>query len=180
MIHVEVWQKPTQYCKAIILQLKINKIITYSTCCECVKMLLTVYIVCVPATFTEFVYRGFWLFCVYQAYLRIMTFFSNSYIKIFHFLILLHWLTVQVCTEVVIADIFMFFLILKGKLTFHYCYIGNLFLLDFLYLKEIPFISTKNFPPQMGIEFYHLLWFAFITSIFLIYFLLDRLYKKIF
>ena len=24
-IHVDVWQKPTQYCKAIILQLKINK-----------------------------------------------------------------------------------------------------------------------------------------------------------
>ena len=23
-IHVDVWQKPTQYCKAIILQLKIN------------------------------------------------------------------------------------------------------------------------------------------------------------
>ena len=26
MIHINVWQKPTQYCKAIILQLKINKI----------------------------------------------------------------------------------------------------------------------------------------------------------
>ena len=26
MIHVDVWWKPTQYCKAIILQLKINKI----------------------------------------------------------------------------------------------------------------------------------------------------------
>ena len=25
MIHVDVWQKPTQECKAIILQLKINK-----------------------------------------------------------------------------------------------------------------------------------------------------------
>ena len=25
LIHVDVWQKPTQYCKAIILQLKINK-----------------------------------------------------------------------------------------------------------------------------------------------------------
>ena len=24
-IHVDVWQKPTQHCKAIILQLKINK-----------------------------------------------------------------------------------------------------------------------------------------------------------
>ena len=24
LIHFEVWQKPTQYCKAIILQLKIN------------------------------------------------------------------------------------------------------------------------------------------------------------
>ena len=25
LIHVDVWHKPTQYCKAIILQLKINK-----------------------------------------------------------------------------------------------------------------------------------------------------------
>ena len=25
LIHADVWQKPTQYCKAIILQLKINK-----------------------------------------------------------------------------------------------------------------------------------------------------------
>ena len=25
LIHVDVWQKPTQYCKTIILQLKINK-----------------------------------------------------------------------------------------------------------------------------------------------------------
>ena len=25
LIHVDVWQKPTQYCEAIILQLKINK-----------------------------------------------------------------------------------------------------------------------------------------------------------
>ena len=25
LIHVDVWQKRTQYCKAIILQLKINK-----------------------------------------------------------------------------------------------------------------------------------------------------------
>ena len=24
LIHVDVWQKPTQYCKAIILQLKMN------------------------------------------------------------------------------------------------------------------------------------------------------------
>ena len=24
LIHVDVWQKPTQYCKAIVLQLKIN------------------------------------------------------------------------------------------------------------------------------------------------------------
>ena len=24
LIHVDVWQKPAQYCKAIILQLKIN------------------------------------------------------------------------------------------------------------------------------------------------------------
>ena len=27
LIDVDVWQKPTQYCKAIILQLKINKFI---------------------------------------------------------------------------------------------------------------------------------------------------------
>ena len=26
LIHIDVWQKPTQYCKAIILQLKINKL----------------------------------------------------------------------------------------------------------------------------------------------------------
>ena len=26
LIHVDVWQKPTQYCKASILQLKINKL----------------------------------------------------------------------------------------------------------------------------------------------------------
>ena len=25
LIHVNIWQKPTQYCKAIILQLKINQ-----------------------------------------------------------------------------------------------------------------------------------------------------------
>ena len=25
LIHVDIWQKPTQYCKAVILQLKINK-----------------------------------------------------------------------------------------------------------------------------------------------------------
>ena len=25
LIHVDVWQKPTQYCKVIILQLKVNK-----------------------------------------------------------------------------------------------------------------------------------------------------------
>ena len=25
LIHVDLWQKPTQFCKAIILQLKINK-----------------------------------------------------------------------------------------------------------------------------------------------------------
>ena len=25
LIHVDVWQKPTQYCKAIIFQLKITK-----------------------------------------------------------------------------------------------------------------------------------------------------------
>ena len=26
LVHVDVWQKTTQYCKAIILQLKINKL----------------------------------------------------------------------------------------------------------------------------------------------------------
>jgi len=26
LIHADVWQKPTQYCKANILQLKINKL----------------------------------------------------------------------------------------------------------------------------------------------------------
>ena len=26
LIHADIWQKPTQYCKAIILQLKINNI----------------------------------------------------------------------------------------------------------------------------------------------------------
>ena len=25
LVHVDVWQKPTQHCKAVILQLKINK-----------------------------------------------------------------------------------------------------------------------------------------------------------
>ena len=25
LIHVDTWQKPTQYCKVIILQIKINK-----------------------------------------------------------------------------------------------------------------------------------------------------------
>ena len=25
LMHIDAWQKPTQYCKAIILQLKINK-----------------------------------------------------------------------------------------------------------------------------------------------------------
>ena len=31
LCHVDIWQKPTQYCKAIILQLKINKVETYIT-----------------------------------------------------------------------------------------------------------------------------------------------------
>ena len=26
LIHVDIWQKPMQYCKAVILQLKINEI----------------------------------------------------------------------------------------------------------------------------------------------------------
>ena len=25
LVHIDVWQKPTHYCEAIILQLKINK-----------------------------------------------------------------------------------------------------------------------------------------------------------
>jgi len=29
LIHVDVWQKPTQYCKAIILQFKTNKQTNY-------------------------------------------------------------------------------------------------------------------------------------------------------
>ena len=34
LIHADIWQKPTQYCKAIILQLKINtffKILLFSS-----------------------------------------------------------------------------------------------------------------------------------------------------
>ena len=31
LIHVNAWKKPTQYCKAIILQLKINKFLKTST-----------------------------------------------------------------------------------------------------------------------------------------------------
>ena len=30
LIHVDVWQKPTQYRKTVILQLKINQLKTYS------------------------------------------------------------------------------------------------------------------------------------------------------
>jgi len=33
LIHVDVLQKPTQYCKAIILQLKINKILKIKSIC---------------------------------------------------------------------------------------------------------------------------------------------------
>ena len=48
LIHVNVWQKPEQYCKAIILQLKLNKLkkiryINVSVCvcvCVCVFMYL--------------------------------------------------------------------------------------------------------------------------------------------
>ena len=32
LIHVDVWQKPTKYCKAIILQLKINLNIKKMSC----------------------------------------------------------------------------------------------------------------------------------------------------
>ena len=31
LIHADIWQKPTQYCKAIILQLRINKIFLKSS-----------------------------------------------------------------------------------------------------------------------------------------------------
>ena len=89
----------------------------------------------VPATLLSLSLEVFDFSVFIKLIWELWLFFSNSYVKIFHFLILLHWLTVQVCTEVVIADLFIFFLILKGKLIFHYCYIGNLFLLDFLYLK---------------------------------------------
>ena len=34
LIHVDIWQKPTKYCKAIILQLKINKILKRLICIE--------------------------------------------------------------------------------------------------------------------------------------------------
>ena len=37
LIHVGVWQKPTQYCKAIILQLKINTFEKMSKMCEAVS-----------------------------------------------------------------------------------------------------------------------------------------------
>ena len=32
LIHVYIWQKPTQYCKASILQLKINKFNSKENC----------------------------------------------------------------------------------------------------------------------------------------------------
>ena len=32
LIHVDVWQKPTQYCKAITLQLKINNFLKNTLC----------------------------------------------------------------------------------------------------------------------------------------------------
>ena len=31
LIHIDVWQKSTQYCKAIILQLNINKILKFES-----------------------------------------------------------------------------------------------------------------------------------------------------
>ena len=36
LIHVDVWQKPTQYCKAIILQIKINTLEKMTKTCEAV------------------------------------------------------------------------------------------------------------------------------------------------
>ena len=51
LIHVNVWQKPEQYCKAIILQLKLNKLkkiryINVSVCvCVCVCVCLCI---CMP------------------------------------------------------------------------------------------------------------------------------------
>ena len=41
LIHVDIWQKPTQHCKAIILQLKIKKIKNaevWNMALECVTM----------------------------------------------------------------------------------------------------------------------------------------------
>ena len=32
LIHVDIWQKPTQYCKALIFQLKINKLFLKDYC----------------------------------------------------------------------------------------------------------------------------------------------------
>ena len=38
LIHVDVWQKPTKYCKAIIFQLKINKFSEFSLLTELLPM----------------------------------------------------------------------------------------------------------------------------------------------
>ena len=52
MIHVDVWQKATQHCKAIILQLKINKLkkyftytlnIGYASVCVCEHIHISIY-----------------------------------------------------------------------------------------------------------------------------------------
>ena len=37
LIHVDVWQKPIQYCKAIILQLKINNLKKINASLPCVQ-----------------------------------------------------------------------------------------------------------------------------------------------
>ena len=39
LIHADVWQKPTQYCKAIILQLKISKFKKILVKCACVVIM---------------------------------------------------------------------------------------------------------------------------------------------
>ena len=43
LIHVDVWQKPTRYCKAIILQLKIN-IFLKRICTKQTTFLLVIYL----------------------------------------------------------------------------------------------------------------------------------------
>ena len=46
LVHVDVWQKGTQYCREIILQLKINKF-------NCRKIIL-----CIPKLLREWILKG--------------------------------------------------------------------------------------------------------------------------